>query len=108
MSTFTDIVGSLEGGRAFEQLNDHLAEVVQAVTQHRKVGEITITVKVLPNGDNAVSVIPAIKVKIPEAARAVTMFFTDENGNLLRRDPRQSELPLREVYDKETGELRSA
>lgn len=108
MSTFSDIVGSLEGGRAFEQLNDSLIEVVTAVLAHRKVGEITLTVKVSPNGETAVSVVPTIKVKVPEAARAVTTFFADEHGNLLRRDPRQRELPLREVADPTTGELRTA
>lgn len=107
MSTFTDIVGSLEGGRAFEQLNDALAEVVQAVLQHRKAGEISLSVKVNPNGENAVSIIPTIKVKAPEGSRAVTTFFADEHGNLLRRDPRQRELPLREVADRETGELKN-
>lgn len=108
MSTFTDIIGSLEGGRAFEQLNDSLIEVVQAVVAHRKAGEIILSVKVNPNGESAVSVVPTIKVKVPEATRAVTTFFADDHGNLLRRDPRQRELPLREVADKETGELRSA
>lgn len=108
MSTFTDIIGSLEGGRAFDQLNDSLAEVVQAVIAQRKPGEITLSVKVNPNGETAVSIVPVIKVKVPEAARAVTTFFADEHGNLLRRDPRQRELPLREIADPTTGELRSA
>lgn len=107
MSTFTDVVGGLEGGRAFEQLNDALAEVVQAVLHHRKIGEITLSVKVSPNGESAVSIVPTIKIKAPEGARAVTTFFADEHGNLLRRDPRQRELPLREVADTTTGELKT-
>lgn len=73
--------------------------MVLAVTRHRKVGEITVTIKVSPNGDNAVSVVAAVKSKVPESARGVTVFFADGGGTLLRRNPNQPELPLREVTE---------
>lgn len=106
MNSLTDVIGNLEGGRTLERLNDKLVDVVTAVLQHRKEGEISISLKIKPNGETAVSVTTTVKVKTPEAATAVTTFFADEHGNLLRRDPRQRTLPFREVADAETGELR--
>ncbi len=99
MSNFADVLGNLEGGVTFNQINDQLQELVLAVTQHRKAGEMTVTLKVAPNGETAVSVIAAFKAKVPEASRGTSVFFVDGGGNLLRRDPRQPELPLREVVD---------
>ena len=107
MSNFADVLGGLEGGIALLQLNDQLQELVQAGTKHRKAGEIALTLKVSPNGETAVSVAAAVKAKIPEGARGVTVFFADASGNLLRRNPNQPELPLREVAETKSP-LRSA
>lgn len=99
MSNFADVLGSIEGGILFNQLNEQLQDLVVAVTDHRKSGEITVTLKVTPNGERAVSVTGTIKSKVPEAAKGVTIFYADGGGNLLRRDPRQPDLPLREVEE---------
>jgi hypothetical protein len=107
MSTFTDIVGAADGGRAFENLNDSLREVVTAVRATRKAGKISVAIKVVPNGEFAINIFPEIKVVVPEATPATTTYFVDEHGNLVRRDPRQSELVFREVADETTGELRN-
>lgn len=108
MSTFADVLGHLEGGVAFDELNDNLTEVVNGVMLHRKVGEITLGLKIKPNGERAVSVEAAIKTKAPRAARGVTTFFADQGGNLLRRDPRQQELPLREAAPARPETLKTA
>jgi hypothetical protein len=107
MSNFSDVLGSVEGGTVFNQINDELQDLVVAVTEHRKAGEITVTLKVSPNGERAVSVTAAFKSKQPQPAKGVTIFYADGGGNLLRKDPRQPELPLREVVD-EPRELKQA
>jgi hypothetical protein len=100
MSNFADVLGNLEGGHTFASLNDDLAELVSAVQMHRKPGEISVTLKVTPNGERAVSVTAATKVKMPEPSKGVTTFFTTQAGDLLRRDPNQPELPLRDVSEQ--------
>ena len=107
MSTFADVLGNLEGGRAFEDLNEQLQDLVTAVLQHQKAGDITLVLKISPNGERAVSVLSSIKAKVPEGARGVTTFYADAGGNLLRRDPRQPELPLRDVADDKPREFRT-
>lgn len=105
MSTFSDVVGSLAGGSTHERLGNHLNDVVQAVIKTGKVGEVTLKLTIRPNGEVGVMITDDIKAKVPELTRGTTAFFSDEHGNLLRRDPRQGDM-FREVADKDTGELR--
>ena len=104
MSTFVSMLGDLGGGATHEKLNDHLHDVVQAVVDTGGAGEITLKLKFKPNGKGGIAVSEEVKVKLPELQRGVSMFFADDNGNLLRRDPRQREL-FSEVINPETGEV---
>jgi hypothetical protein len=94
---FADVLRDLGGGNTYDELTARLAEVVEAVTTTRKVGEISIKLKVKPNGDAGVIVADEIKSKIPEQTRGDTVFFVTSGGSLVRQDPRQQDLPLRQV-----------
>lgn len=94
---FADILRELGGGDTYDDLTARLAEVVEAVTLTRKVGEISIKLKVKPNGDSGVIVADEIKSRVPEATRGDTVFFVTAGGSLVRQDPRQQDLPLRQV-----------
>lgn len=94
---FADVLRELGGGDTYDELTARLAEVVEAVTNTRKMGTLSITLKVKPNGDNGVMVADEIKSKVPEAARGDTVFFVTSGGALVRQDPRQPDLPLRRV-----------
>jgi len=107
MTTFAQIVSVLRGGRTQSELDDAIQSVVEDVKEHRKAGSVTVTLKITPNGDT-VLVSDQVKAAIPQEQRSNTVFFTDDHGNLLRRDPRQSELPLREVADDGPTELKEA
>ena len=85
--------------------------------QIRKKGSLTLTVSVepMPNSDgNALVVKDEIKLKLPEFARDASLFFADDDRNLVRQDPRQLTFEgLREVpppagVDPKTGEVTDA
>ena len=82
-------------------MGELLAEVVTAVQEVGKPGEVTLQLKIKPNGHHGVAVEDTVKAEIPEAPRGQTLFFTDANGGLHRRDPRQQDLPLRQVEPQE-------
>ena len=109
MRPFTDVLGELGAGQTLDTLTDDLAEVVGAVKATGKNGELTLKLTVKPNGAYGVSLADKITTKIPKEDRGETLFFTDDDGGLHRRDPRQEELPLRQVHgathDPETGEV---
>lgn len=93
---FADVLRELGSGNTYDDLTAKLAEVVEAVTETRKAGEISIKLKVKPNGDTVI-IADEIKTKIPEPTRGETVFFVTSGGSLVRQDPRQENLPLRRV-----------
>jgi hypothetical protein len=95
---FAAFVQEQRGGGLHGELSDALSELVLAVSEHRKAGTLALTVKITPNNDGVtVTVTDKIKLTVPEGERGAAIFFADENGNLLRRDPRQTELPLQGI-----------
>lgn len=106
---FGDVLRELAGGSTFEQLTTELTEVVVAVKETGSAGKLTLTLDIKPNGAHGVEVSDKITTKIPKEDRGSTLFFTDAEGSLHRRDPRQQKLPLRQVgvedHDPETGEV---
>lgn len=94
---FADVLRELAGGASYDALGDKLTEIVQAVMEHRKSGELSIKLKVKPNGESSVIITDEIKCKVPEGTRGETLFFATSAGTLVRDDPRQEKLPLRAV-----------
>lgn len=103
MSTFADVLKQLAGGQVYTDLSDKLTETVLAVQETRKVGEVTIRLKIKPNGEHGVMIADEVKVKVPERPRGETMFFVNAAGHLMRNDPRQEVLPLRQISSGAVG-----
>lgn len=104
---FTDVIGDLENGDVIADLTASLYEVVRAVQETRKPGGIKFTLKVTPTGRGSVELDAKYDASVPEHDRPCTTFFVGKDGSLLRNDPNQPRLPLREVMDNDTGELRT-
>lgn len=96
---FADVLRELSGGQTIVECGDRLAELVEAVAETGKAGSLTLKINVKPNGKdgNAVEVSDSVTLKKPEPERGKSFFFTDAGGSLVRNDPRQDDLPLREV-----------
>jgi hypothetical protein len=95
---FGAVVQEQRNGLLHSELSEKLADLVGAVLEHEKPGALTLTIKVTPNKDgSSLLVTDDVKVKAPAAPRRPSVFFADSHGNLSRRDPRQPELPLREL-----------
>lgn len=99
MRPFADILRDLAGGTTYDDLGVRLAEVVEAVMECRKSGELSIKLKIKPNGEHSVIITDEVKTKVPEKARGETVFYAMAGGSLVREDPRQEKLPLRQVAD---------
>lgn len=84
-------------GVTHAELTEAMAQVVAAVLEHGKVGELRLSLKVKRVGERMVEVADTIVVKVPQGEREGSLFFTDLAAGLHRNDPRQPELPLREV-----------
>jgi hypothetical protein len=96
---FAAFVQEQRRGALHTEVSDQLAELVHACVETGKKGTLTLQITVAPtkNEEGTVLVTDDIKVKAPKPDARPAIFFTDEHGNLSRQDPRQAELPLREV-----------
>lgn len=95
---FAAFVQEQRNGGLHGELSDALAELVGAVLEHEKSGTLILTVKVESSKDGStVIVTDKVALKVPEGNRGAAIYFVDADGNLSRRDPRQLEMPLREV-----------
>lgn len=97
-------------GALHTELSEALAEVAAAALEHNKPGKVTLTISVKPAavGQPTVFVADEVKTVIPQAEKPTSLFFADGRGNLTRRDPRQAELPLRDVSAPDAKPLRRA
>lgn len=101
MRQFADVVRHIgSDGEFYDLVTATLAEVTQAVIQSRKSGGLTLTLKVRPNGETSVFISGDVKAKVPQKTHAEALFFTTVDGDLVRDDPRQEKLPLREVTNE--------
>lgn len=104
---FAAFIQEQRNGGLHGELSHGLAELVTAVQETQKPGTLTLTVKVQPNKDGVtMTVTDKVVSKLPEGDRGAAIFFIQGDGNLVRRDPRQLEMPLREVARDDDGDLR--
>lgn len=99
MRLITDIIRDVRKGRVVEEASNALADVVKAIDETGKEGSVTITLKIKPSkhGGPEKTITAEVKSKKPIADIAPAVFFSDEEGDLHRYDPRQEEMALGEA-----------
>jgi hypothetical protein len=108
---FSQQLAYLSRGSLDAELTEALAEVVKRVRETGKAGTLTLKLRVSmlnARDENAVKVTPAVSKKLPELAPFETILFSTFDGDLLRDDPRQRRLELKEVPTPERGPLQAA
>lgn len=87
-------------GLLHDELGEKLAEVVAAVNEYGKPGELFLKLRISPatkHGEGVVVVADQVGVKKPEAPRPESVFYIDADSNLVKNDPKQQAFELREV-----------
>lgn len=91
----------IRAGGLLNEATEALAELVHAVNETGKSGEIAIRLKLkLANRGSSTMIVDAdVKKTIPEPDREVAFFFPTKDGGLSKQDPNQIPLGLRPVSD---------
>lgn len=99
MILFTDILRQIRRGAPVEEATYALADIVRAVDETGKPGQLTVTLTVKPSkhGGPEKTIIAEVKAKKPRADIAPAIFFSNEEGDLVRVDPRQEEMAFTEA-----------
>lgn len=98
---FLDLLREHRNGLTHDELSDALNEVVEAVATERKAGKLSLTISIKPHGDGAVMVMDDVKITKPKVSKGGSLFFVTPDNNLARQDPKQPNLPLREIGSAE-------
>jgi len=99
--SFNEIIAEYGNGRLLDKLSEELAEVTRACADTNLKGALTLKLSIEPSDDGTCSVQAEVTAKAPRRGVGQAIFYADGAGNLSRRDPRQSELPLRSVTEVE-------
>ena len=95
---FQDLLREHRGGLIHDEISEALADLVAAVTDEGKAGSITVTFKIKPMGKGeGLEVSADIKSKPPAKTPGVSIFFATPENSLVREDPRQKSMDLREI-----------
>jgi hypothetical protein len=85
-------------GETIDELSEEFNKLVQAVENTGRAGELTLQIKLKPSTAGAIELTDLVKVKLPPQQKGTSLFFATPEGNLVRNDPRQKEIPgLKEV-----------
>lgn len=100
-------LGDIRRGKFLEDLDAELRGLVDAIRDAAEGGRaargeiaIKLTLKSHADDEMALDVLDSITVKMPKRPEGRSIFFASGDGGLVRQDPRQNELPLRDVSAK--------
>jgi lambda repressor-like predicted transcriptional regulator len=91
-NTFATTLAQLGKGSSLAELSTKLTEAVAAARNTHKKAELKYKLIIAPvKGTEGTQVIVTddVAVKLPSIDRKPTLFFTDEDGTLSRKDPNQ-------------------
>jgi len=93
-----DFLREHRSGITHDTLSDALQELVAAVVQEGKAGKLVLTIGVKPMGKgDGLEVSADIACKPPKETPGVSIFYPSPENNLVRQDPRQQTMELREI-----------
>ncbi len=95
MNAYNQLLAELRSGEAIDEYGQELAKLVLAVRLTGKPGTITLAIAVKPasKGDASALIIgDKLTVKTPRMDTADTIMYGTEEGELVRRDPRQPDM----------------
>lgn len=98
--TFLNVLENHRNGELLSDVSVAIRKVASAMALTQKGGKVTITLNMKPTtaGDGAAFVMePDIKITEPKMKPAGSIFYCDDDFNLVRENPRQKKLNLREV-----------
>ncbi|HBV7855058.1 MULTISPECIES: hypothetical protein [Citrobacter freundii complex] len=97
---FSQQLAYINKGTLDAELTETLAEVIKAVRETGKKGDVTLKLNCAmlnTRDENTMKVTPKVTRTIPELDRADTIMFATADGDLLRDDPAQTQLDLKVI-----------
>lgn len=94
---FSQLLQLQRKGLLHAELSDQLQAVIAAVSEHGKVGALTVKFSVKPTGDGMVAITDTYSAKVPTPPAEPSVFFIDDTGQFSRDRLNQEKLAFTEV-----------
>ena len=95
---FADLLREHRNGMTHDELSDALRDLVAKVSDENKGGKLTIVISVKPIGKgDGLEVGFEHKLALPKETPGTAVFFATPDNALVRQDPRQTAMELREI-----------
>lgn len=95
-----EFLTQLENGHFMRKAGEELQTIVEALTEYQgkktPSGKLVLTFNLSYPGE-VMEVTPDITAKVPKQPHGRNLFYPTPENNLSRTDPRQPDLPLRQV-----------
>lgn len=98
---FLELLKNLNS-RALYDLSEAVAECADRAKHTGKMATLSLNIKFKPKGLDQMEIEDAIKTSLPDFPRAATLMFVGTEGELLKDDPKQRKLNLRDVTTQPT------
>lgn len=95
---FAAVLAEYNNGRTAAELSEDLQAIVAAVKATGKKGTLTVQIVLTESkAAGALDMVVTKKTVMPQPKQFSTIFYVDDADNLVRNDPRQTELDLSPV-----------
>lgn len=100
--TFDRFVAGHENGDLNQELTDAIREITEDISNHyqayRGAPKATLTITFeFQHASGHIQVSAKVKKSLPAAPRTKCVYYATEKNQLTRRDPKQHEMPFRDV-----------
>jgi hypothetical protein len=102
---FSNLLNTHRRGIAGHECSTQLEAAIRAALDTGAKAEVNVKVTILPGMDDQVNITIQPTAKLPQQKLSGAIFWVDEDGKLVTSDPKQKELPIREVI-KVGGEIK--
>lgn len=89
--SFLQLLQSHRRGEIPVEADAALTDILTALRLHGGKGKLTLTLNLKLNKTGQVELAPDLKAEKPRRAMSTGLFFTDDDGKLMRRDPNQAD-----------------
>lgn len=89
-----ELLTQIRKGKCLTEAQQKLQEVVKTCRATGKKGELTLKLQVKPGAHGEMHITGTSEFKAPKADVTASLFYDDEQGALLRDDPKQIALEL--------------
>lgn len=99
-TSFAKTLDILGHGVVRDEIDEKLTECLEATQETGKPSSITVKLMIKPNGSGIYKITEDIKASVPKFSREPSVVFTDKSNQLVREDPRQQSLELKQMDKK--------